>query len=148
MQEQQRRAFDIESYVDSTIHNEDKTIYSNDYHAFQRQFIKRLAGRFNFDCTEVVMTLSNLPDVASIQRHALVDAASYLVRGCVRKTDQMFAGGEQGNQFMLLLPGTGRRGAETVMSRLKEAFVRHADMFLTPILPQFQAITIYEPYRR
>lgn len=99
-------------------------IYNRGYLEKSIKFEFGMSSSRNCPLAVVMVDLDNFKRVNDTYGHSCGDKALIhaveILRSCIRDTDSVYRYG--GEEFVVLLPGTGNQGAESLASRIIEAF--------------------------
>ena len=96
-------------------------LYSYNFMKVQSDFLTSLAIRVNFNLTKLNIKLTNVNDLTDEDRIEAVLGVGDAIRSSLRQVDQFFDEKNKGEEFAILLPGTGNDNSEIVINKIKSA---------------------------
>ena len=113
-----------ESDADSLM-DRNHMLYSYNFLKCQTDFLVFLAVRMNFHLTKLNIKLTNSAQLSNDERTVTVLAMGDAIRSALRQVDQIFDGENKGEEFAVLLPGTGDDNTNIVITKIKTALKKN-----------------------
>ena len=118
--------------------NRDNMLYSNDFLTHQITFLTNLAKRSDFPLTSILIKIANSNELNYDIRKKAVLFLGNTVESYLRATDQAFDKDYRNGVYLLIMPGTNKQGAETVLQKLRNTLLNPKNKELKIIKYAFQ----------
>lgn len=110
-----------------------ETITSREHHSYsyaflqaQTDFLDALARRIGFHLTKLNIRMVNQAELSTEERRLAAAAMSAAIKSTLRKTDLLFDARERGEEYALLLCGTGTDNAGIVIQKIQDNLAKTA----------------------
>jgi len=104
----------------SSINSQEHRSYSYAFLQAQTEFLRALARRIGFHLTELNIRIVNAETLDADTRRQAALRMSAAIKSTLRRTDQLFDAQERGEEYALLLCGTGPENVHIVISKIQE----------------------------
>jgi hypothetical protein len=121
-----RKMFNVQQMASETINSQSNRAYSYAFLQAQTEFLETLAKRMGFHLTKLNIRMVNSGELSVDQRRQAVALMATAIKSSLRKTDLLFDAREKGEEYALLLCGTGEEYMDLVIKKIQEQAVKAA----------------------
>lgn len=121
-----RKMFNVQKMASETITGHNHRAYSYAFLQAQTEFLETLAKRMGFHLTKLNIRMVNSGELSADDRRQAVALMATAIKSSLRKTDLLFDAREKGEEYALLLCGTGEEYINLVIKKIQDQSVKTA----------------------
>jgi hypothetical protein len=121
-----RKMFNVQKMASETITGHNHRAYSYAFLQAQTEFLETLAQRMGFHLTKLNIRMVNSGELSVDDRRQAVALMATAIKSSLRKTDLLFDAREKGEEYALLLCGTGEEYINLVIKKIQDQAVKTA----------------------
>jgi hypothetical protein len=121
-----RKMFNVQQMASETINSQNRRAYSYAFLKAQTEFLETLAQRMGFHLTKLNVRMVNSEELSADERRHAVALMATAIKSSLRKTDLLFDAREKGEEYSLLLCGTGEEYIDMVIKKIQDQAVKTA----------------------
>lgn len=121
-----KKMFNVQQMASETINSQNRRAYSYAFLKAQTEFLETLAQRMGFHLTKLNVRMVNSGELSDDERRQAVALMATAIKSSLRKTDLLFDAREKGEEYALLLCGTGEEYIDMVIKKIQDQAVKTA----------------------
>ena len=121
-----RKMFNVQKMASETINGHNHRAYSYAFLQAQTEFLETLAKRMGFHLTKLNIRMVNSGELSADDRRQAVALMATAIKSSLRKTDLLFDAREKGEEYALLLCGTGEEYINLVIKKIQDQSIKTA----------------------
>jgi hypothetical protein len=115
-----RKMLNVQQMAGDTINSVSHRTYSYAFLKAQTEFLETLARRMGFHLIKLNMRMVNSSELGVDERRQAVAIMATAIKSSLRKTDLLFDAREKGEEYSLLLCGTGEEYIELIIKKIQD----------------------------
>lgn len=115
-----RKMINVQKMANETITGHNHRAYSYAFLQAQTDFLETLAKRMGFHLTKLNIRMVNSNELSVDERRQAVALMATAIKNSLRKTDLLFDAREKGEEYALLLCGTGEEYMDLVIKKIQD----------------------------
>ena len=121
-----KKMINVQKMAGDTINSMNQRTYSFAFLKAQMEFLETLARRMGFNLTKLNIRMVNSAELTIDQRRQSVAVMASAIKNSLRKTDLLFDAREKGEEYALLLCGTGEEYIDLVVNKIQSQITKTA----------------------
>lgn len=121
-----KKMFNVQQMADDTINSIGQMTYSCAFLKEQTDFLETLARRMGFNLKKLNIRMVNSSELGVDERRQAAITMATAIKSSLRKTDLLFNAGEEGEEYALLLCGTGGEYIDLIIKKVQDQVAKTA----------------------
>ncbi len=121
-----KKMITVQQMAGDTINSNNHRTYSYAFLKAQTDFLETLARRMGFNLTKLNIRMVNASELGVDERRQAVATMATAIKSSLRKTDLLFDAREKGEEYALLLCGTGEEYIDLIIKKIQEQIAKTA----------------------
>ena len=121
-----RKMINVRQMAGDTITSVNHRTYSYAFLKAQTEFLETLARRMGFNLTKLNIRMVNSGELGVDERRQAVATMATAIKGSLRKLDMLFDAKEKGEEYALLLCGTGEEYIDLIIKKIQDQIAKTA----------------------